>query len=149
MHQSDHDKVVEKAREQEREKLIEHYMQIAIAGSEDYGFLNVMGHEVPDPTIVEPPLGYVAQPTLMEQMRRMLYNELSRVADANDFDTAEEADDFDIEDDPVDYTSPWEQYFDPLPGGPAGPPGDQHPLRADPDAPPAPPPPPEEPNKGA
>lgn len=139
MFQSEHDARAEKIREEERQKLIDHYMQQAIENSEEYGFLNVRGHEVPDPTVVEPPLGYIHQPDVMEQMRRMVRQELSRIADAQEFETFEEADDFEIDDDPVDYTSPYEEFFDPSPGGPHGPPGENNPLRADPNALPVPP----------
>lgn len=146
--QSDHEKVVEAKREEARLALIDLYIEAAINQSDEYGFLNVMGHEVPDPTVVEPPLGYVHQPDLIEQMRRMVQGELSRIAALEEMETFEEADDFDIEDDPVDYSSPYEMYFDPPAGNPAGPP-------ADPKAPPPPneeapapqPPPPGEPTK--
>lgn len=121
---SDHDLVVAQKREEARRALIDHYTAIAVTGSEEYGFLNVMGHEVPDPTVVEPPLGYVAQPDLMEMMRRMITNHLSNIVD-QEAETFQEADDFDIDDDPVDYTTPYEMYFDPAPGEPAGPPGEQ------------------------
>lgn len=133
---SEHDLVVRKKREEARQALIEHYIQIAIEQSDEYGFLNVMGHEVPDPTVVEPPLGYVAQPDLMEMMRRMIHNQLSAIAAQAEFETMEEADDFDIEDDPVDYTSPYEEFFDPAPGAPGGPPGE---TRAAPNEAPQPP----------
>ena len=123
MRQTDHDKILEGIRYAEREKLIAEYMQRAIdASKQDYGFLNVRGHEVPDPTVIEPPLGYVQSPDLMEQMRQMVRNEMSRIAEANEFETFEEADDFDIDDDPVDYTSPFELYFDPAEYDDQGPP---------------------------
>lgn len=119
--QSDHDKVAEAKREEAKHALIDHYIQVAINQSDEYGFLNVMGHEVPDPTVIEPPLGYVAQPDLMEQMRAMVRNTLSQIAQENEFESFEEADDFDIDDDPVDYSSPYELYFDPEEGQPPGP----------------------------
>lgn len=142
MHQSDHDKVAEAKREAARVDLINHYIEVAInrSAEDEYGFLNVMGHEVPDPTVIEPPLGYIPQPDLMEQMRRMVQNEMSRIAALQEFETFEEADDFDIDEDPVDYTTPYEMYFDPPAGEPAGPPADSN-ARPDPNAPPAPPPP--------
>ncbi|UYL83854.1 MAG: hypothetical protein [Wigfec virus K19_159] len=156
MHLSEHDLRAEQIREEEKQKLIEHYMQIAMQTSEEYGFLNVRGHEVPDPTVVEPPLGYVQQPDLMETMRRMVRTELSKIAENNEFETFEEADDFEIDEDPVD-SSPYEMFFDPPPNSPGGPPAEPHPLRADPNAPKdgevippqTPQPPPDEPNKGA
>lgn len=133
MKQSAHDKEAEKIRDRERELLIEHYTLVAAQNSDDYGFLNVRGHEVPDPTVVDPPLGYVQQPDLMELTRRMVAGHLSAAAAAAEFETLEEADDFDIDEDPVDYQSPWELYFDPAPGAPTGPPGDA--TRVDPNAP--------------
>lgn len=138
---SDQDIRAAQLRELARENLIDAYMQKAIENASGlidddgdpigYGFLNILGQEVPDPTVVEPPIGYVAQPDLMEQMRRMLRNEMSALAAANEFETFEEADDFDVEDDPVDYSSPYEEFFDPPAGSPAGPTG---PTRADPNA---------------
>lgn len=124
MYQTDHDKIAERKRDEALNALIDHYMEIAVSGSDEYGFLNVSGHEVPDPTIMEPPLGFVPAPDLMAQMRSMVQNELSRIAEAQELETFEEADDFDIEDDPVDYSSPYELYFDPAPGEPPGPPGE-------------------------
>lgn len=136
MHQSEHDKIAEKIRREEMEKLIEQYTLEAAAASEEFGFLNVRGHEVPDPTVMEPPLGHIQQPDLMEMMRRMVRNTISDVAAQAEFETFEEADDFEIDDDPVDYASPYEMYFDPAPGSPAGPPGDA--TRRDPNEEPKP-----------
>lgn len=135
---SEHDLVVEQKREEARQALIDHYIQIAIEQSDEYGFLNVMGQEVPDPTVMEPPLGYIAQPDLITQMRNMMRTELSRIAAEAEFETLEEADDFDIDEDPVDYSSPYEEFFDPPPGAPAGPPGE---VRPEPNPEPPPPPP--------
>ena len=121
MYQSDHDKVAEAKRDAAHNALIDHYMEISVSGSDEYGFLNVVGHEVPDPTVVEPPLGYVPQPDLMEQMRAMVRRELSAIAEQQELESFEEADDFDIDEDPVDYSSPYELYFDPAPGEAPGP----------------------------
>lgn len=137
-YQSDHDRVAEKARENAHQQLVDYYIELAIQASQGddedvYGFLNVRGHEVPDPTVLEPPLGYVPGPDLMEQMRAMVRRELSAIAEENAHETFEEADDFDIEDDPVDYTSPYELYFDPPPQAPQGPPSA---VVADPSVPP-------------
>lgn len=131
MKPSEHDVVAAKIREEERQKLIEHYMLVAINNSQEFGFLNVRGQEVPDPTIVEPPLGYEAQPDIFEMQRRMIRHELSRIAAEQELETFEEADDFEIEDDPVDFISPWEEFFDPAPGEPPGPPPDPN-QRPDP-----------------
>lgn len=140
-HYTDADRKAQAHRELTREELIEQYeVEMAQRTLEDetgqrLAFLNVLGQEVPDPTIVDPPLGYVQQPDLMELMRRMIRNQLSQAIEDTEFETFEEADDFDIDDDPVDYTSPYEEYFDPDPGKPAGPPGVIHPQRQDPNAP--------------
>lgn len=136
MYQSDHDKVAEACRIADMEVLIDIYVDQAINNSEEFGFLNVRGHEVPDPTVVEPPLGYIQQPDIMEQMRTMLRNELGRLQELQDAETLEEANNFDIDDDyhPI---SPYEQFFDPPPGEPAGP--TPPPPPAPPGEPPAPP----------
>lgn len=134
---SKHDVKVQKLRDEERLRLIEEYERVAAEHSGEFGFLNILGQEVPDPTIVDPPLGYVPQPDLMEMMRRMIRNELAAAADLMDPESFQDADDFDIDDDPVDYSSPYEEFFDPPPGAPPGPPGEVHPARQDPNQPPA------------
>lgn len=140
MYFSDNDRKLEAIRDAAREDLIAQYeIQAAKAAESEFAFLNIQGHEVPDPTIVEPPIGYIRQPDLMELMRRMIRNELSTVVENTEFETFEEADDFEVEDDPVDYSSPYEEYFDPAPGAPKGPPGEVHPDRQDPNQPPPPP----------
>lgn len=138
MYQSDNDRKAEAQRDAAREDLIAAYELMAAAASSEEGlaFLNLMGQEVPDPTIIDPPLGYIQQPDLMELMRRMIRTEMSQAIDQAEFETFDEADDFDIDDDPVDYSSPYEEYFDPAPGAPKGPPGEIHPARQDPNAPP-------------
>lgn len=148
MYQSDNDRKAEAQREASKEDLIAHYELVAAANSDEgLAFLNLMGQEVPDPTIIDPPLGYVPQPDLMELMRRMIRREMSEIVENTEFETFEEADDFDVDDDPVDYTSPYEEYFDPSPGDPKGPPVELHPMRADPNAPPEAPKPPEPPQE--
>lgn len=137
MHYTEHDKKAQKNRDKAREELIAQYeIEAAQAASSEFAFLNIDGHEVPDPTIVDPPLGYIRQPDLMELMRRMIRNELSEVAQATEFESFEDADDFEVDDDPVDYSSPYEEFFDPAPGAPKGPAGEIHPDRQDPNAPP-------------
>lgn len=133
MYESDNDRKAAAARDAAKEDLIAHYETVAaLASTGDLAFLNLLGQEVPDPTIVDPPLGYVPQPDLMELMRRMIRSSLVDAIDQNEVETFEEADDFDIDDDPVDYSSPYEEYFDPAPGAPKGPPGEVHPARQDP-----------------
>lgn len=136
MYESDNDRKAAAARDAAKEDLIALYETVAAKASEgDLAFLNLLGQEVPDPTIVDPPLGYVPQPDLMELMRRMIRSQLSEAIDQTEFETFEEADDFDIDDDPVDYQSPYEEFFDPEPGAPKGPPGVVHPARQDPNQP--------------
>lgn len=88
-----------------------------------------------DPTPIAPPVGYKAGPSLIDQMRAMVRNELSAQAAAEEFETFEDADDFEVDED-MDPYSPWEETFEPETqepprSGPAVQPGD----------PPAPPPP--------
>lgn len=62
--------------------------------------LNAGGQEVPDPRPMEPPVGYVAQPTLMELMASMLQqHQRAQELLEEDFDTEEDADDFDVGED--------------------------------------------------
>lgn len=58
------------------------------------------GSEHPDPVPMAPPLGYVEQPNLWEQMRAMIRSEqLRQLAEEAGAETFEEADDFDVPDD--------------------------------------------------
>lgn len=86
----------------------------------ELGFLNVNGHEVPDDTVVEPPIGYIAQPDLIETIRNMVRSEQLKAALDAETETFEEADDFDVDDD-FDPMSPYEMFFDPQPGAARGP----------------------------
>lgn len=56
------------------------------------------GREVLNPVPMAPPIGYVAQPTLMEMMEQMLRVKLQQLRDDDEVDTAEDAEDFDIPD---------------------------------------------------
>lgn len=40
-----------------------------------YPYLNKDGHEINDPTPMEPPLGYFEQPSIAEQIRQMIRSE--------------------------------------------------------------------------
>lgn len=75
-----------------------------------------LGHEIPDPTPMQPPLGYKRQDTLAAQMRAMIVShELAKAAAAAGAETFEEADDFDIGDDwDQERHSPYEANFDPM-----------------------------------
>lgn len=66
---------------------------------------NEDGHEVLNPTPMQPPLGYKPQLSLSEQIRQQV-RQLKNLEDL-DPETEEEADDFDIEDDPQPQ-SRWE-----------------------------------------
>lgn len=69
--------------------------------------------ELPDPTPIAPPIGFVRQPSLTEQIRSMVRSEqLRHAADAAGAESFEEADDFDVGDD-FDPRSPYENEFDP------------------------------------
>lgn len=71
------------------------------------------GWEIPDPTPLAPPIGYVYQVPLAEQIRNMVRSEtLRQVAENAGAETFEEADDFDVGDD-IDPHSQWENEFDP------------------------------------
>ena len=62
--------------------------------------LNELGEETPDPTVLEPPVGFIQQPPLREQIRQMVLSErLRQEAEAAGQETFEEADDFDVADD--------------------------------------------------
>lgn len=67
---------------------------------------NESGHEELNPTPMQPPLGYVRQPSLSEQIRQQIQT-LRRLED-HEPESEEEADDFDIPDDPPDIHSRWE-----------------------------------------
>lgn len=74
------------------------------------------GREIPDPTPMQPPIGYNRQPSLAEQMRAMILSEqLAQEARAAGHETFEEADDFDVGDDfDAERHSPYEANFDPM-----------------------------------
>lgn len=63
------------------------------------------GREILNPTPMQPPLGYRAQPSLAEQIRQHIRS-MKHLED-DEPETEEEADDFDIEDDPI-IESRWE-----------------------------------------
>lgn len=60
------------------------------------------GREIPSDVPMAPPVGFVSQPSMIENIRNMVRGEmLRREADAAGFETFEEADDFSVADDPV------------------------------------------------
>lgn len=79
-----------------------------------------IGVEYPNPTPMEPPIGFVPYEPIHEQIRRMVLRELHSQAGEEEYDTPEEADDFEIGDD-YDPQSPWEEQFEPTMPWPAPP----------------------------
>lgn len=72
------------------------------------------GREIPDPTPMQPPLGYIKQPSMMENMRNMIRSEtLRKEALASGKESFEDSEDFG-EDEDNDPSSPYEANFDPL-----------------------------------
>lgn len=72
----------------------------------------VIGKEYPNPVPVAPPIGFVPQKPIYEQIRDMVQRELSAQAASEGEETFEEADDFDVGDD-YDPESPYELQFEP------------------------------------
>lgn len=81
------------------------------------------GSEAPDPMPMEPPLGFVRQPTMVEHIRNMVRSEHLRLAAVKEgAETFEEADDFDVADE-LEPASAYEfdEAFEPEPAQPADP----------------------------
>lgn len=78
--------------------------------------LDELGREIPDPTPMQPPVGYKRAPTLAEQIRAMVRSEkLRQEVEAAGAESFEEADDFEVGDDfEQERTSPYEANFDPI-----------------------------------
>lgn len=72
------------------------------------------GRDLPDPTPIAPPIGYVQQPHLWEQIRNMVRSEqLAYAAREAGAETFEEAEDMGIgDDDDAMPDSPWEDEFE-------------------------------------
>ena len=69
------------------------------------------GRELPDPTPVAPPLGYVKQPSMFDIIRAQVQQQLSAIALAEGKESWEDAEDFDVGDD-FDPISPHEGVWD-------------------------------------
>lgn len=69
-------------------------------------YLDAHGREIPDPTPMAPPVGYVRRPSIAEQMRQMI-QQASYEASQAGAETEEEANDFDVDD-----GEPWSPYED-------------------------------------
>jgi hypothetical protein len=74
--------------------------------------LNEKGHEVLDDTPVAIPVRFQRPENLTDQIRRVIRQEMSRVADFAGMETFEEADDFNVPDDEYDPRSPHELSLD-------------------------------------
>lgn len=74
--------------------------------------IDMHGREVPDPTPMAPPVGFIKQPSMIENIRNLVRSEaLRQAALTAGAETFEEAEDFDVDDD-IDPTSPYEQNFE-------------------------------------
>lgn len=62
--------------------------------------LNEKGQEVLDSTPMAKPPGWTEPETIVQQIHRLVREEISRQAVAEGFESFEEADDFDVDDDP-------------------------------------------------
>lgn len=85
---------------------------------EEAGLDPLTGAEIPDDTVMEPPLGFIQQPSMMELIAQMVRSEhLRRAAEAEGFETFEEADDFEVEDEDNEPMSAYqmEDGFEPIP----------------------------------
>lgn len=74
--------------------------------------LDDSGYEVLDSVPMAPPVRFNKEENMFDIHRRLIREELSRMAGENGDETFEEADDFDVEDD-FDPRTPWEGEFDP------------------------------------
>jgi hypothetical protein len=76
--------------------------------------LDERGHENLSDTPVALPLRFQRPQNILDRVRALVAHEMSRLAEAQGFETFEEADDFDVDDDP-DLKSPYEltedQYY--------------------------------------
>lgn len=101
-------------------------------------YLDDRGHERPDPTPMEPPLGYVEGPTLFETIQAMVRRANDEMkAEGSPYETEEEANDFGREfDDDYEPTSGYELLEEEVPisrgGGGVEPPSDEPPTPAKP-----------------
>lgn len=62
---------------------------------------------------VEVPAGFKKPETMEERLKRFIRFELSEEAARSGLETFDEAMDFDVPDDPVDPSTPFEEFFDP------------------------------------
>lgn len=63
-------------------------------------FQTLLGQEIPDPTPMAPPVGFISQPSMMDHVVDLIRsNDLRRLAESQGFETLEESDDFNVADD--------------------------------------------------
>lgn len=75
-------------------------------------YLDNYNREIPDPVPMEPPIGYVPTPPLVDMIRSMIQSEkLKAEALAAGYESFDEADDFDVDDD--EPSSPYEDQGNP------------------------------------
>lgn len=76
---------------------------------------NGFGDEVPDPTVMEPPIGWVEAPTMVELMRKMIRDhDIEKGLMNDEYESFDEADDFDVGDENAEeLRSGWENDFEP------------------------------------
>lgn len=73
-------------------------------------YLDVNGHEIPNPLPLAPPVGYKKQPSIADQIRQAM-RAASLEAAQRGQETEEEANDFNVGED-EEPSSPWEHDFD-------------------------------------
>jgi len=76
-------------------------------------YLDEYGHEKPNPTPMQPAVGFKKQPSIGDMMRQAI-RQASLEARQMGAETEEEANDFDVGED-LEPSSPWENEFEPDP----------------------------------
>lgn len=61
--------------------------------------LSIFGEELPDPTVIEPPVNFKKEPSIFEHQRMLIQQEIARRAAEEGFETPEEAENFNINED--------------------------------------------------
>lgn len=69
-------------------------------------FQNLLGQELPDPVPMQPPVGFIQQPSMMDHVMDLIQsNNLRQAALAAGLETLEESDDFEVDDDDEPYSA--------------------------------------------
>lgn len=100
---------------QETERFVQEYeARVDEDGVQVNSAMDNKGRELPDPTPLAPPVGFMQTPDLKDIIRDMLrHDQMKRAADEAGVDSFDESEDFDIEDDPLDPQTEYEAEFDP------------------------------------